>query len=968
MSDLSDPKWGLLERPVLPTIRHVFRGPRELCNRYIKVAEIVLGKLRNSMSLGDVELATRGIRLADGTKIRVLRDPSSDILCIDTTETVSAPYQEFPYFDFSFIPKEHYKSPVGDDGRSYRLGDETQPLSDDNPTPKRPMWGYHYTEHPYWKGLPDQVEVYQSRNAILWGNQFYFDAKGRNLVSWWHSPGGDLPIPIVRPNDYIATRGTSAFTLNENGYMTAVDPRDGPPVYTPIHTTIRRRVIFQNGNIGYTLPEFRFGYFTADYRFDVLSARLYRNNRKWNQYDGLLGAFGDNIPYIAGYSPCKIAIDGVLTQVSDILLFPVDPYFLEAGPVSYMANFSGKIDGYPTATFDISPAIAAALELDNAFINQEVTYPWRFNSTGTEAMWIASVGDRIVGESVDNVRLVFFVFSINPKLSTISVIEKTVLHYSVETTATTSDTPIPLPSNDGGSNFSYSINYIPGDCGDLEPMVDSNYIVWVDGYNAGAIAADDDTRTISDTSAAMPIAYSYDKDDKRIIARLSETSVTHEQCSTVTEDGIFERYEKETKEYTEGWNWPRYPKKDISYEVGHDWVECFPIEQPGRYFCVGESIKITHNPYFRDVRWMYRDKVTGELQTSGEIVVDLASNNGLNIRLVDTSTTTQSSSVEIYEDRNPMSSADSDISTISEYHKVTGYGSGCGPDGGGGLIATTDYDRYERIESEHGKTRTDETTTHSTVRALTYLNLASSLVEYKEFDIVYSNSLDRDDTAIDYTSRSILNIYRHTDTTVSPAIDTGTIHTTTTLSDDNDSREFTNGSVSFSMILKSFVFDYATGDRRKLYETTAYSNAATKSVGSSSFNVILPANYGNTHSVEDHLFYVGRLRQYLDHYSSFSGMVDISNSEAMRYLYSELHEKAYQMYLHDPVVLGAFFDAFDDQFVCESGIETNTQERGFLLGNLPATKDHRSLYPIALVRNRARLWGNPPIRVEKIKA
>ena len=968
MADLSDPKWGLLERPVLPTIRHVFRGPRELCNRYIKVAEIVLGKLRNSMSLGDVELATRGIRLPDGTKIRVLRDPSSDILYIDTTETVYAPYQEFPYFDFSFIPKEHYTSPTDDDGRSYLLGAELLPLSDSNPTPKRPMWGYHYTGHPYWKGLPDKVEVYQSRSAILWGNQFYFDAKGRNLVSWWHSPGGDLPIPIVRPNDYIATRGASTFTLDENGYLTAVDPRDGPPVYTPIHTTIRRAVILPNGNSGYTLPEFRFGHFTADYRFNVLSVQMYRNNRKWDQYDYLLGIFETNIPYIAGYSPCKVEIDKVLTWVSDVLLFPIDLFFSETGPVSYMAHFSGKIDGYPTATIDISPAIAAALGFDNAFIDQEVTYPWRFNSTGTEAMWIASVGDRVVGESVDNVQLVFFVFSINPQLAAISVIESTVLRYSIETTTTTSDAVIPPPPDDSGADFSYSLTYVPGDCGAAEPMLDSNNIVWQFGHVTGTIASDDDTRIISDTSSEIPFAYSYDKDDNRIVARLSETTVTTELYSVVTEDGTFERYEKETEEYIEGYYWPRYPKKDISYEVGHDWVECFPVEQPGRYFCVGESIKVTHNPYFRDVRWTYRDRVEGSSQINTVTIVDLVADNGLELRLVEMESVTESSSLEIYEDRNPISTADTDVATISIYHKVTGYGDGCGPDGGGGLVSTTSIDRYERIEAEHGKNRSDSTTKESTIRLLTYLNLTNGLVEYKEFEATYENGMRYDDTAVDYSSRSILNIYRLTDTTSVPPVDTGTIYTTTTLSDSNESNVSTDGDVVFEMTLRSVVFDYIAEEKRELYETTVYSNESSKSIGSASFNIITPANYGNGHAVEDHIFFVGRLRQYLDRYSSFSGMVDISNLETMRYLYSELHEKAYQMYLHDPVVLGAFFDAFDDQFACESGVETNTPERDFLLENLPVTEEHRSLYPIALVRNRARLWGNPPIRVEKIKA
>ena len=967
MADLPDPKRALLERPVLPTIRHVFRGPRDLCVRYVKLAEVILGKLRNSMALGGVDLATRGIRLPDGTRIRVLRDPSSDILYIDTTETVYAPYQEFPYFDFSFIPKEHYTSPTDDDGRSYLLGAELLPLSDSNPTQKRPMWGYHYTGHPYWKGLPDKVEVYQSRSAILWGNQFHFDAKGRNLVSWWHSPGGDLPIPIVRPNDYIATRGTSTFTLDENGYLTAVDLRDGPPVYTPIHTTIRRKVIFPNGNVGYTLPEFRFGHFAADYRFNVLSVQMYRNNQKWNQYDDLLGMFETNIPYIAGYSPCKVEIDEVLTRVSDVLLFPIDLFFSETGPVSYMAHFSGKIDGYPTETIDISPAIAAALGFDNAFIDQEVTYPWRFNSTGTEAMWIASVGDRIIGDSVRNIRLVFFVFSIDPKTATISVIEKEVMEYSVETNTSTMTTVQPPVEPSSGTEYSYSEKVIDGDC--AEPtitMVDMNNLEWWFHRYTGDVATIYDIRTISDTSTNIPIAYSYSKKDERIIARLEESFVDHEEWAITIEDGIFERYEKTTQPV--GTYFDVYPYKDISFETTRELVECFPIEQPGRYFCVGIATKTRYGPGYRDVRWIYRDNTDGSVIITSTRRVLIKSDNGLNLYLTDTNSTKIFDSMDKYEDRNPISTADTDRATISINNILYSYGDGCGPDSGGGLEITTNYDRYERIEAEHGQSLTQSATETSLVRLLTYVNLSNGLVEYKELEYEYSNSMEYENISVDHTNRSILNEYQYQNTVVEPPINTGVIYTLTTLSDTNFLTEGTVGNVCYELTLRSIVQDYISNDKRTLYESTAYSGVSNKSVGTASFTPLSPANYGNNSEIDENLFYIGRLRQYFDRFSSFSGMIDLSNAEAMQYLYSELHEKAYQMYLHDPVVLGAFFDAFDDQFACESGIETNTQERGFLLGNLPVTKDHRSLYPIALVRNRARLWGNPPTRVEKIKA
>lgn len=968
MADLPEPKWALLARPTLPTIRHVFRGPHDLCVKYVKLAEVFLGRLRNEMALNGVEIATRAVRLPDGTKIRVLRDPSSDILYIDTTETVYAPYLEFPYFDFSFIPKEHYESPVGDDGRAYLLGDETLPLSEDNPNPKRPMWGFHYTGHPYWKGLPDGAEVYQSNKSILWGNQFHFDARGRTMVSWWHSPGGDLPIPIIRPGDYIATRGDSVFTLDLDGYLTAVDLRDGPPVYTPIHTTIRRQVLLPNGTAAFTLPEFRFGHFTADYRFGELPAQLYRNNKKWDQYEDMIGLIG-NVPYVAGYTQCKVVLEGeeTPTRVSDFIVFPIDLFHSETAPITYMVNFSGQLDGYPSATFELGSIMAAALGFENAFVDQEVTYPWRFNSTGTEAMWMASVGDRVVGESVRNVRLVWFVFSIDPRTTTMGVVEYEVLGYNVAATSSTVATVHDPVGPSSGTEFSYSETQVPGDCaGDPWTLVDFNNVEWWFNRYTGTVGTTVDERTIADTSTNVPIAYAYSAEDERIVARMTEAYVDHEEWAVTVEDGIFERYEKTTQ--PTGSYFDQYPYKDISYEPGREWVECFPIEQPGRLFCLGTSVLIRHSPGYRDVRWVYRDKVDGAISSSSECLVVLTADNGLSLNLVETAVEYTGASIEIYEDRNPISTMDNPAIAVVESYLASSYGPGCESSGLAGLIITYDFDRYERVEAEHSKTRTDETTRSSVARVLTYSNLSKGLIEYKEYEIEYSNGMAYDDTEVDYTVQSILNTYSYQNTTVTPTINTGTIITSTPLDDTSDTALSTIGNVSYELTARSFVYDYLNEDRRQLYEATAYLGEASKSVDEAGFNVIVAANYGNFSSSEDHLFYIGRLRRYLDSYSSFSGMVDISNVEVMQYLYSELHEKAYQMYFHDPVVLGEFFDAFDDQFVTESGIETNAPERDFLLENLPATDDHRSLYPIALVRNLARVYGNPPTRIEKVRA
>ena len=644
MADLPDSKWGMLERPVLPTIRHVFRGPRELCVQYVKVAEVILGKLRNSMALGSVELATRGVRLPDGTKIRVLRDQSSDILYIDTTETAYAPYKEFPYFDFSFIPKEHYMSPVGDDGAAYLLGDETLPRSDTNPNPKRPMGGYHYTGHPYWKGLPDKAETYPSNKAILWGNQFYFDAKGRNLVSWWHSPGGDLPIPIIRPGDYRATRGTEVFTLDVNGYLTAVDIQDGPPVYTPIHTTIRRQVVLPNGASAFTLPEFRFGHFTANYRFHILAPQLYRNNSKWDRYDDILTVF-DDIAFIAGYTRCLVPLEedeNTYIHASDLLLFTVDTLKKETAPVIYMANFAGIEEGYPSAIFDISSLIADALGMETAFIDQEVTYPWRFNSTGTEAMWIVSVGDRILKGAVTNLKLAWLVFSINAKEATLTVVDQKVLSYTLDINSSSSTTSTPMtPFDNSTSYFSAEITGYYFDCFRGSgpqgiPLEKTEYWLLYDITTEGTDITITDSRTTVETDNEVPFIYAYSADNERIVAYINGQDVRTEDINFVNKDGYMRSYWKRTAPY--GY-WEQWPRTDYVLKTP-SWSAC-----PDGARCTGTSE--TLNVYHRilDNYTSYLDDNVGVAATNLNTTISIVSENGLNLKVVEKSTVYNSDSL-----------------------------------------------------------------------------------------------------------------------------------------------------------------------------------------------------------------------------------------------------------------------------------------------------------------------------------
>lgn len=955
MADLPDSKWGMLERPVLPTIRHVFRGPRELCVQYIKIAEVILGKLRNSMALGSVELATRGVRLPDGTKIRVLRDQSSDILYIDTTETAYAPYKEFPYFDFSFIPKEHYMSPAGDDGTAYLLGDETLPQSDTNPNPKRPMGGYHYTGHPYWKGLPDKAETYPSNKAILWGNQFYFDARGRNLVSWWHSPGGDLPIPIIRPGDYRATRGADVFTLDVNGYLTAVDIQDGPPVYTPIHTTIRRQMVLPNGASAFTLPEFRFGHFTANYRFHILAPQLYRNNSKWDRYDSILTVF-DDIAFIAGYTRCMAPLEedeNTYIHASDLLLFTVDTLKQETAPVIYMANFAGIEEGYSSAIFDISSLIADALGMETAFIDQEVTYPWRFNSTGTEAMWIVSVGDRILRGAVTNVRLVWFVFSIDAKNAMLAVTDMRVLGYTLNINSTSSATSSPAVLEDNSTYFfSSEITGTYTNCflGTYN-LEKTEYWILSDFILEGTDVTLSDLRTTIETDEEVPAIYAYSKDDERLVAYIRGQSIGNEAINFLKKEGYARSYWKRTEPY--GY-WEQWPHTDYVVEVPY-WTEC-----PDGPKCVGsfEGFRFFHR--ILDNYSSYLDDSVGEAIAISSANISLVSNNGLNLKLIEKSTVANTDS--LYEAESKLRWKTQNEPEAFIYHSTETRD--C--TGGYGLNEVTmDLDEYQTDSYRVLNEQHDIIEETVLTRVLTYSNLAKGLIEYKEFSKEYSNTMDYVDSVDDHTSQIHRHWYRYNS---SLPEDTGLIITETPLPDETISSNSLDRSVAYELTIKSAILDFINKETTVLYEADAYMDEAAKTVTGTSVTLLTPGYFGTSSSNEERLFYVSRLRQYFDRFSSFSGMVDLSNVEAMRYLYSELHEKAYQMYLHDPVVLGAFFDAFDDQFVCESGIETNTPERDFLLENLPVEEEHRSLYPIALVRNRARLWGSPPTRVEKFKA
>jgi len=461
-----------------------------------------------------------------------------------------------------------------------------------------------------------------------------------------------------------------------------------------------------------------------------------------------------------------------------------------------------------------------------------------------------------------------------------------------------------------------------------------------------------DSRTTTETDNDVPAIYAYSADDERIVAYINGQSVHSESVNFSNKDNYVRSYWKRTEPY--GY-WEQWPYTDHVLEIP-SYTEC-----PGLgLVCTGTSEKLKVFHRFLDNYASYLDGNAGVAVTTHNIAISIISENGLDLKLVEKSMAFNADS--LYEAEAKLAWKTQDEPEAFIYHSTTT------ADCAGGTSfneVTMNIDEHQLDSHRVLNERHDVVEETVLNRVLTYSNLAHGIIEYKEISKEYNNTMDYVDSVEDHTSQILRNFYRYNS---SLPEDTGLIITETTLDDTTTSNNSISGTVSYEMAIKSVILDFINNETAVLYETDGYKGEDSKAIVDSSFVQLSPGYFGTSSSSEERLFYVTRLRQYLDSYSSFSGMVDLSNKDAMRYLYSELHEKAYQMYLHDPVVLGAFFGEFDDQFVVGSGTETNTPERDLLLETLRLNEEHRTIYPIALVRNRARVWGNPPTRIEKIKA
>ena len=359
MADLPDSKWGMLERPVLPTIRHVFRGPRDLCTRYIKVAEVILGQLRNSLALGGIELATRAVRLPDGTLIRVLRDPSSDILYIDTTET--KPSTQDLDIGIVVLPadNDHINGFHSDGWTIFRLPIDNTTVSNER-----------FLDAFLGRGvyLPGQGQVKPAhRLHKRFGNQYWYE--GGTVYSWWFSPFGDGPI-----------------SLNE------VDQQVGDIIN--LSDKFPYRPVYQAG-IGFTyIMGYDIGNNNAP-RYSSVPLVIYRNNQvlpfiDMRVTDSIPGFNTNGSLIINGFGKCSY--DGKTRYLISVLnIHTFQTWSAYPGSVD-ITDFGAQVillcyeEGQLLETIYTTPADINVPPNENYF--SICIWPWRFNSTGTECVSI----------------------------------------------------------------------------------------------------------------------------------------------------------------------------------------------------------------------------------------------------------------------------------------------------------------------------------------------------------------------------------------------------------------------------------------------------------------------------------------------------------------------------------------------------------------------------------------------------
>ncbi len=174
-----------------------FYGDPKRAVAYLPVAYKLLGELKNQMALSDIGFGHRLCQLADGTKIRVIRNGEMNIVEITPASSpLPTPFLPQLVHGFCFFPKSLKQG----NGWVY-ANRATAPNSTaahlayygSSSTNSFGALTYQITEQTIAKTLV-QFGVY-----YVAGNQFFF--YGEDVYSFFHSAGGDLPMPVRMLSD-----------------------------------------------------------------------------------------------------------------------------------------------------------------------------------------------------------------------------------------------------------------------------------------------------------------------------------------------------------------------------------------------------------------------------------------------------------------------------------------------------------------------------------------------------------------------------------------------------------------------------------------------------------------------------------------------------------------------------------------------------------------------------------------------
>lgn len=234
-----------------------FYGNPEIAALYLPVAYAVLGGVKNQMALSEVSYGHRMVNLPDGTQIRVIRNGDQNIVEINVFHTERFRKLTEGAHGFCFHPKtiSNLDGWLYDDAGNIILNDSMFLLNYYFKSPfglfASDCFGMVYYSSISVEEHRKVIELYEVVFGVykLSGNQFFYS--GDEVYSFFHSAGGDLPMP---KEANIKNIGSSLFTPFLRTYVYNADALWTPLLNYPIPKTV-----FKNGEIRAIFNEYVIG-------------------------------------------------------------------------------------------------------------------------------------------------------------------------------------------------------------------------------------------------------------------------------------------------------------------------------------------------------------------------------------------------------------------------------------------------------------------------------------------------------------------------------------------------------------------------------------------------------------------------------------------------------------------------------------------------------------------------------------